>query len=130
MVEIISFLKVLDYEQLLERLRILRRQVNRAHADSPDRIASPTLTATTAAVLADTYRLISREPGARSLSRLAPDARPTHRQLVAMLGDVELKLDMFKHVHHDHHDEYGQDWMTIEGIEAFREDRKKTYPRS
>lgn len=128
MVEIISFLKVLEHERLSERLGALRRQLGRASTEGTGPVASATLVAATAALLANTYRLISREPGARTLPRLDPRQAVTHRQLATMLRDADLKLDMYKYAHRDHDDDYGDEWLTIEGIEAFREDRK-TYPR-
>lgn len=79
-------------------------------------------------LLADLYRLVSREPGARTLPRLDPAAPPTHCQLAAMLRDAGLMLDLFRQAHLDHDEEYGDEWLTIEGIDYFREQRK-TYPR-
>ena len=128
MVEIISFLKVIEHERLCNRLRALRRRLGAAGRESPGPVASPTLVAAAATLLADIYRLISREPGARALPRLDPRQAVSHHQLAAMLADAELKLALYRDAHRDHDGETGDDWLTIEGLEAL-DDRRETYPR-
>lgn len=112
----ISFLQVIEHERLGERLSSLRVVADRARADGPDLIASATLAAVAAVLLRDIYRLISREPQARTLPRLDRRNPPTHRQLVSMLRDARLALDAFQRSHWDHDGEYGGDWLTREAI--------------
>ena len=128
MSSIISYSKVIEHERLSERLLDLRAVVNTARKDAPDGVASAALTRAAAMLLADIYRLVSREPGARTLPRLEPSAPPIHRRLAAMLRDAHLALDLFKLAHLDLDEDYGDEWLTLEGIELFREQRK-TYPR-
>ena len=128
MVEIISFLKVIEHERLCDRLRALRRRLGPKGRESTDPIASPTLVAAAATLLADIYRLISREPGARTLPRLDRRQAVPHHQLAAMLADAELKLALYRDAHRDHDGETGDDWLTIEGLEAL-DDKRETYPR-
>ena len=128
MVEIISFLKVIEHERLCDRLRALRRRLGPTGRESPGPVASPTLVAAAATLLADIYRLISREPGARTLPRLDRRQTVTHHQLAAMLADAGLKLALYRDAHRDHDGETGDDWLTIEGIEAL-DDKRETYPR-
>lgn len=117
MVGIISYAKVVEHERLLERLGRLRDVAAAACREAPDLPASPLLVFTTAALLGDIYRLLSREPGARALPRLDRRDRPNHRALVAVLRDARLSLDGFAWNHRDHDDEYGDEWLTFEGVE-------------
>lgn len=119
MTDLISFAKILDHERLCERLLTVRGAVDAARSDGPDLPASPLLVATAGTLLDAVYRLISRDAGARDLPR--PDRRqpPSHRQLAAMLRDARLALATFADVHRDHDDEFGDEWLTIEGIADF-----------
>ncbi|UJW86824.1 hypothetical protein [Devosia sp. SL43] len=128
MVDIISYAKVIEHERLLERLGDLRSVATTACREAPDLPASPVLVFTAATLLGDVYRLLSREPGARSLVRLDRRDRPSHRALVALLRDARLALDAFAWNHRDHDDDYGDEWLTFEGIEAFRDARRKVIP--
>ncbi|WP_137152583.1 hypothetical protein [Devosia sp. FKR38] len=128
MVEIISFLKVIEHDRLRARLGVLRRRLGPTGSQGSGPVASPTLVAAAATLLADIYRLISREPGARTLPRLDPRQAVTHQQLAGMLADADLKLALFQDAHSDHDGDTGDDWLTIEGIEALCEDRE-SYPR-
>ena len=125
MSELISFSKVLEHERLCDRLNALRGMVGTARADAPDRLASATLTLTAAALLRDLYRLISREPGARTLPRLDPLHPPRHQHLAEMLRDARLALDAFAHAHRDHDDETGDEWLTIEALDFMAERQQK-----
>jgi hypothetical protein len=128
MVHIISYAKVVQHERLLERLGKLRDVAATACREAPDLPASPVLVFTSAALLGDIYRLLSREPGARALRRLDRRDRPSHRALVALLRDARLSLDGFAWNHRDHDDEYGDEWLTLEGIEDFGQARRKVIP--
>lgn len=128
MIQPISFSKVLEHEKLSERLMALRAVVAAARQDAPDGPASPTLCVAAGQLLRDLYCLFSREPGARALPRLDPLQPPALRALSAMLRDAQLALDAFAYAHRDHDDAYGDEWLTIEGIEAFHDERKKLSP--
>ena len=125
---LISFSKVSDHARLGERLAGLRAALAASGQDAPDGVASPLLTRAVAAFLADLYRLVSREPGARALPRLAPDAPPSHRRLKAMLADAGLALALFAEAHADPDADCGDEWLTREGLEDLQS-RKKTNPR-
>jgi hypothetical protein len=128
MVHIISYAKVVQHERLLERLGKLRDVAATACREAPDLPASPVLVFTSAVLLGDIYRLLSREPGARTLPRLDARDRPSHRALVTLLRDARLSLDSFAWNHRDHDDEYGDEWLTLEGIEDFGQSRRKVIP--
>lgn len=129
MIQPISFSKVHEHEKLSERSMALRAVVTAARTDAPNGIASPMLCAAAGQLLRDLYRLISREPDARALPRLDPLQPPELRALSAMLRDAQLALDAFAYAHRDHDDEYGDEWLTVEGIEAFHDrSRKKLSP--
>jgi hypothetical protein len=128
MVGIISYAKVIEHERLLERLGDLRDVAAKACREAPDLPAGPVLVFTSATLLGDIYRLLSREPGARALPRLDQRARPSHRAVVALLRDARLALDGFAWNHRDHDDEYGDEWLTFEGIRDFRQSRQKVIP--
>lgn len=128
MVDIISYSKVIQHERLLERLGDLRDVATTACRGAPDLPAGSMLAFTAATLLDDIYRLVSREPGARALPRLDRRQRPSHRELVALLRDARLALDGFAWNHRDHDDDYGDEWLTYEGIEDFRQSRRKVIP--
>ena len=130
MIQPISFSKVIEHEKLSERLMALRAVVAAARTEAPNGIASPMLCAVAGQLLRDLYRLISREPDARALPRLDPRQPPELRALSAMLRDAQLALDAFAYAHRDHDDEYGDEWLTVEGIEAFHERPERSYPPS
>ncbi|HEY8574865.1 MAG TPA: hypothetical protein VIL88_00845 [Devosia sp.] len=119
--DIISYDRVFEHGQYTQRLRALRPAVLEAFRDAPEALASPLLTGTVGALLGDIYRLVSREPGARLLPRPDPARPPRHRQLNSMLRDAQLALDTFAWRHRDHEHEYGDEWITLEGI-AYREE--------
>ena len=128
MVDIISYAKVIEHERLLERLGDLRNVATTACREAPDQPASPVLVVTSAALLGDIYRLVSREPGARALTRLDRRQRPNYREIVALLRDGRLALDAFAWNHRDHDDDYGDEWLSYEGIDGFRQSRQKIVP--
>lgn len=130
MSNIISFSKVIDHERLTERVAAMRSAVRAAQADAPGQAASPALTSAVAALLRDVYRLISREPAARSLPRLASGEAATPVRLAALLRDAQLWLGLFRDAHLDHGDETGEEWLTLEALEELAgRGAKKTYPR-
>ncbi|MEO9297736.1 hypothetical protein [Devosia alba] len=118
---LISFAKVLEHAQLSERLLHLRATLHAAQVHAPKQLASPLLARASAVLLADIYRLISREPGARTLPRLDRLQPPEHRHLTGMLRDAQLALDLFRQAHSD--DEGDNEWRTIEGEEMQAEHR-------
>jgi hypothetical protein len=130
MTHIISFSKVIAHERLTARVAAMVAAVTAAQADAPGQPASPALTSAVAALLRDVYRLISREPGARSLPRLTQRETSTPGRLAALLRDAQLWLDLFCDRHLDHDDQTGDEWLTIEGLESLAGHHpKKTYPR-
>ena len=125
---IISFAKVIEHERLMERLTALRDLVATAYREAPERVASPVLVHAAATLVTDIYRLVSREPGARALQRFDRQDRTSHGDLVARLRDARLVLDAFAWNHRDHDEEYGDEWLTIEGIEYFHQSRGRLIP--
>lgn len=114
MVDIISHRQVEAYERLEERLFDLRAVVDGARSEAPDLQASQTLVLACADLLADIYRLISRQPFARTLPRPDPLAPPSHRLLSSMLRDARLALKLFRHAHSDHHPDGDGEWLTLD----------------
>lgn len=130
MTDVISYSKVIEHERLSERLTALRSTVGSARAEAPDLPTGPVLAGSATRLLRDIYRLVSREPGARALTRLDPRQPVTHRQLAVILRDGQVALDAFAWSHYDHAKEYGDEWLTIEGIEDFRLSRRNLSPRA
>ena len=119
MVEVISYGKVVEHDRLCERLAALSRVAAKSRAIAPSGSASPLLAAVTAALLADVYGLVSRDPITRAFPRLDPDQRLRHERLGTVLLDAQLALELFRDAHLDHDDETGDEWLTIEGLEQF-----------
>ena len=124
----ISIEKVIDHERLTERLRALRDLVSTARKETPDGLVSLALCGAAGQLLRDLYALESREPGARALPRLRRRQPPKLRDLSTMLLDAKLALDAFAWAHRDHDDDYGDEWLTIEGIAFCNDSRKNLSP--
>ena len=45
--------------------------------------------------------------------------RLRHERLAIVLLDAQLALELFRDAHHDHDEETGDEWLTIEGLEQF-----------
>ena len=119
MVEVISYMRVVEHARLCDRLSALSRIAAKARYTAPKGDASPLLAAATAALLADIYGLVSRDPVTRDLPRLDLAHRLRHERLAIVLLDAQLALELFRDAHLDHDDECGDEWLTIEGMEKF-----------
>ena len=119
MVEIISYAKVVEHRQLCDRLAALSRVAAKARGVAPTGSASPLLAAVTAALLADVYGLVSRDPITRTFPRLDLGQRLRNERLAIVLLDAQLALELFRDAHHDHDEETGDEWLTLEGLEQF-----------
>ena len=123
MSNIIHYDKAIAHGRLSERHRDLRDTV--AALEQPDQPVGPFLRFTATTLLTDIYRLVSREPGARALPRIAARDCPTGHALRVMLREAGLALDAFAWNHRDHDGDIDEEWLTWEGIHAFHESRQK-----
>lgn len=109
MVEVISYMRVVEHTRLCERLAALSRIAGKARNSAPKGDASPLLAAATAALLTDIYGLVSRDPVTRALPRLDLEQRLRHERLAIVLLDAQLALELFRDAHLDHDEETGDD---------------------
>jgi len=105
------------HARLTERVAELRRRLGRY---KPHELAEPAggmLIDVVGRLLAEIYRLVSREPGARALVRINRKGTYTNGALLAALRDGQVALDAYRHAHWDHEGDYTEDWLTFEGLD-------------
>ncbi|WDR05100.1 hypothetical protein PSQ90_12470 [Devosia rhodophyticola] len=92
---------VMAYIDLAPRLADLAQTLNARTKAAPNTPAGPLLTRLVADILAQTYRLTSRETFSNALPHLSPEISLTNTALLDALREAELALDAFHHAHYD-----------------------------
>ncbi|MDB5589292.1 MAG: hypothetical protein JWP26_4262 [Devosia sp.] len=104
---------VIRYLTLIERFEPALRDLGvraRAHPKEP---APPVLVALVAHLIAQTYRIVSREPFGRRLARLKPDATLSFAELLLRLEEADAALCAFKSLYF-RTSEFGKgEWWTF-----------------
>jgi hypothetical protein len=93
-----------DVDDLLFELRMRRRE----------KVISGLLLVSARRLLADTFRLVSREPDARALLRLPPGPEVDTPTLENALRDVRMALARFQNNHSDQDSEHEEGWLIDE----------------
>lgn len=103
--------QVSEHQRLSDVLEELQFELSLRHDNSP---IAGLMAVTARRFMADLYRLISREPGSRSLLRLPPGAEIAPEPFRRALRDAECGLAAFRHAHSDP-DSFREDgWLVRE----------------
>lgn len=98
---------------LHQRLHAVRDLLTRPSGE-PDRPLSGLAGSVLKTLLADTHRLMSREPGGRHVMRLDGDTPPTATQVADALHDIALALAAFRAAHSDALDAECGEWLVLD----------------
>ena len=87
----------MNYSFARDQMEIAMYVVRMSKARAPSAQASAVALIEASAALAFVYRACSRHPVSQGVPRLAPNAKLTNRELLAVVEQAELALDVIEH---------------------------------